>query len=237
MTAISATGKSGVAASRVYHRSEALPAPAMHRPLIVIDVDEVVLAFVDALEAWLGARELHLARDGFALNGNVRRTDGEAVTTVELRSLLHGFFDEAAHDMAPLPGAIDGIASFSPAADVVFLSNLPAAAAVARRTNLDALGLRHALIVNEGPKGPALARLVAGMAAPVVFMDDSPSNIASARAAVPAATLVHFVADAGFRATLTPGPDIALFTGDWDEAARFVTDNIDGYLQSTGAVE
>ena len=216
----------GDGAARIYHAAATLPPVRPDRPLVVLDVDEVVLAFLDGLDAWLAELGLHLARDSFALNGNVRRADGTPVETHELRDLLHGFFAGGADSLAPLPGALDGIAALAGLAEIVYLSNLPAAAAGARRTNLDGHGLAHPLIVNEGPKGPALARLTAAMAAPAVFVDDSPGNIASASEAAGHVHLVHFVADAGFRARVAPHPGIGLLTGDWDEAARHVADHI-----------
>ena len=203
-----------------------LPTIAADRPLIVCDVDEVVLGFVAGLDQWLSAQDLWLARDGFALNGNIRHKTGQAVETSEVRQLLHGFFAERAHDLAPIDGAVDALNSMEDRATIVFLSNLPEASSQARRDNLDQLGLTQPLIVNEGPKGPALSTLSAGLDFASVFLDDSPSNITSALENVPHMEVIHFVADDGFRDQISPMAGVKLFTGDWRDVARYISAEI-----------
>lgn len=211
---------------RIHDSAGPLPPLMRRRPLVVLDVDEVVLDFLGGLEAWIAPQRLHLARDSFALNGNLRRADGTPVDVATLRDLLHEFFGDAAGDLSPLPGALDGIAALGEIAEILFLSNVPGAAAAARRRNLDAHGLAHPLIVNAGPKGPALARIRAEIAAPVIFLDDSPTNIASVVETAPEVHVVHFIADDRFRAMLDPHPGIGLLTGDWNAAASHIIGHI-----------
>lgn len=203
-----------------------LPAIADDRPLIICDVDEVVLGFVAGLDLWLGQQGLWLARDSFALNGNIRQQNGNAVDTDEVRRLLHGFFGDCAHDLAPIEGAVETLEIFEEHATVVFLSNLPETSAEARRANLDRLGLTQPLIVNEGPKGPALVSLSEGLEFASVFLDDSPSNITSALEDAPHMEVIHFVADDAFRGQISPATGVKLFTGDWNDVARYISAEI-----------
>lgn len=198
------------------------PEPRSWRPLIVCDVDEVVLGFVTGLELWLSPRGWRLARDSYALNGNIRDAEGRKAPAAKVGQLISEFFAECANDLTPLPGALDALTLLATHGDVIFLTNLPASSATARRANLDQLGLTHPLVVNEGPKGPALARLVAKVSAPVAFLDDSPDQIISAIREVPEISTIHLVPDAGFRRHLTAIAGVGLFTGDWSEAARFI---------------
>jgi len=192
------------------------------RPLIICDVDEVILSFLGSLDRWLAERELLLVRDSYALAGNLRDQTGQAVSNDAFRALMHDFLAECAHDFPPLPGALAGLEALRPHCTIIFLTNIPLSTATARRQNLDALGLRDGLIINEGPKGPALSRISASVSAPVIFIDDSPTNVTSALNEAPHITTIHMVPDEGFRAHVEIHEDVGLFTGDWDETTRYI---------------
>jgi len=209
--------------SEIYYSSHGpFPEPGSWRPLIICDVDEVVLGFVSGLELWLSPRGWRLARDSYALNGNIRDSNGIEAPAAKVEELIAEFFAECANDLTPLPGALDALNLLATYGDVIFLTNLPANSATARRANLDRLGLTHPLVVNEGPKGPALARLVSKVSAPVAFLDDSPEHIISAIKDAPDISTIHLVPDAGFRRHLTAIEGVGLFTGDWRQAVRFI---------------
>lgn len=213
---------------RIYYSNHGpLPDPDPGRPLIICDVDEVVLGFVAGLEHWLEPQGWHLTRDSFALDGNIRRRDDAVAPPQTVRELLAAFFSECSGELSPLPGAIAALDTLGKQSDIVFLSNLPATSAPQRRRNLDHLGLRCPLVVNKGPKGPMLARLTAKVVAPVMFVDDSPEHIASAIRKTPNIDTVHMVPDAGFRRHLSTIEGVGLFTGDWGDATRYILDRFE----------
>lgn len=213
---------------RIFYSSHGpLPEPDPGRPLIICDVDEVVLGFVAGLEHWLEPLGWRLTRDSYALNGNIRRRDGTIAPQQKVWDLIGDFFAECSGDLSPLPGSIAALTQLSVQGDIIFLSNLPATSASARRANLDHLGLTCPLVVNDGPKGPMLARLASGIAAPVIFLDDSPDQITSAIEEAPDVDTIHLVPDAGFRRHLTTIAGVGLFTGDWDAAARYILDRLE----------
>lgn len=193
------------------------------RPLLVCDVDEVVLHFLRAFEAYLGDNGLWLDPASFALNGNVKRTDdNQPVATAELGGLITGFFAERARRMEPIEGAHEALSSLSGVADIVFLSNVPEAFVDDRLANLADHGFAFPLVVNQGPKGPAVRAIAAAQRGPVVFIDDVPSYIASVAEHCPATSLIHFLQDRRFGRHVKPLDFVSLRTDNWPEAHRHI---------------
>lgn len=189
------------------------------RPLVVCDVDEVVLHFLRDFEDFLGGNDLWLDPASFALNGNVRRREGgEPVSTAELGELIMRFFAERTRHMQPVAGAHEALTSIADAAQVVLLSNIPEAYQDDRAANLADHGFNFPLVVNRGPKGPAVKAMADGHRASVVFIDDVPSYIASVAEHCPAANLVHFLQDHRFGRFVERFDFVSLRTDNWPEA-------------------
>lgn len=187
--------------------------------LVICDVDEVVVHFTRALETYLNERDLWLDTSSFALNGNIRRQLGnDALPASEVGKLIDDFFITRTRHLEPIEGAIESLLTIAGHADIVLLTNLPHHSAEARRENLRSHGLDFPVITNSGPKGPAIKTLAAMVNGPVVFIDDSPSFIASAYEHAPHARLVHFLHDERFARHLEPVDYVSLRTGSWEEA-------------------
>ena len=193
------------------------------RPLVICDVDEVVVHFTRELEDHLDTHGLYLSPQSFALNGNVRRKfDDEPVAHDELMGHIDQVFAERTHIMQPIDGAIEALTAIAVAADIVLLTNLPHEAGDMRRENLKGLGLVQPVVTNSGPMGPAV-RMLAGMAGgKVVFIDDSPQFLASAFEYAPDVHLVHFLHDERFARHVPEADYVSLRTGRWDEALPHV---------------
>lgn len=197
------------------------------RPLVVCDVDEVVMHFLRALEDFLGENDLWLDPASFALNGNVRRRDGNLpVPAAELGELIVRFFTERARSLEPIEGAHEALASLSRRAQVVLLSNIPAAFRDDRLANLAAHGFDYPLMVNQGPKGPAVKTMIERHAALVVFIDDVPGYVTSVAEHCPRVNLVHFLQDQRFARHVGPLDCGSFRTDNWREAH----DHIQGLL-------
>jgi len=202
------------------------------RPLVVCDVDEVVVHFTRAFEAYIALQDLWLDPRSFAINGNIRhRATGEEVAQAEVGNLIGLFFAERTRHLEPVDGAVEWLRTIADIAEIVLLSNLPHEAAGARRENLRDHGLVFPLVTNSGPKGPAIRELRREKRQSVVFIDDSPSFIASAHEHVPDAHLIHFLHDERFARHLDPLPFVSLTTGTWAEAGRHILTLIGGDRQ------
>lgn len=191
------------------------------RPLIITDADEVILQFVRPLEDFLDARGLYLDISSFRLSGNVkRRNDDVALPHEEVMALIGEFFATGVETCLPVEGAVGALSSLSEVADVLVLSNLPLSAKAGRQRNLAAHGMDYPLIVNEGPKGPAIRALIEGHAAPAVFLDDIPYHHDSAAAEAQSVHRIHFVADPRLAPLLKPAPSAHARIDCWAEAER-----------------
>ena len=199
------------------------------RPLVICDVDEVVVHFTRDFEAFLGQRGLWLDTSSFALNGNVRNSTGNhPVPNDEVGELIDVFFAERTLHMEPIEGAIEALLHIGGAADVVLLTNLPHSAGEDRRRNLAGHGLPFPVVTNSGPKGPAIRQLATRAGAATVFIDDSPSFITSAFEHAPDVHLVHFLHDERFARHIAPFDYLSLRTGLWSEARPHILDIVRG---------
>jgi FMN phosphatase YigB (HAD superfamily) len=195
------------------------------RPLVICDVDEVVVHFTRDFELFLGERGLWLDTSSFALNGNIREIAGSQPVAKDKEVLLvEDYFAARTLHQQAIDGAVEALLDLSERADVVMLTNLPHTAGPDRRRNLEAHGLSFPVITNSGTKGPAVQVLAAQTEAPVVFIDDSPNFLISAREHAPQVHLVHFLHDERFARHIPPLDFVSLRTHTWDEARPHVAD-------------
>jgi hypothetical protein len=190
-----------------------------NRPLLALDVDEVVLEFIQPFSNFLDARGLGLRTDSFRLHGNVfDRETGEAIATDHFSLLMDDFFQVQSDWQTAASGAAEAVAAIAEHAEIVMLTAMPHRHHATRRANLDRLGFPYPLVTTEKPKGPAIRQLRGGTARPVAFVDDIAHNLISVRAAVADAHLFHLMAHAGLRALMPPLPDGILVVADWRDA-------------------
>ncbi|MCB1377156.1 MAG: hypothetical protein KDK89_02130 [Alphaproteobacteria bacterium] len=199
-----------------------------NRPLVICDVDEVVVHFTSEFEDFLAERGLWLDTSSFALNGNVRHNRGNhPIGNGEVAGLIDRFFVERTLHMKPIEGAIDALMHIGEHADVVLLTNLPHTSGDDRRRNLAGHGLPFPVVTNSGPKGPAVRHLASQVKTSTVFIDDSPSFIASAYEYAPDVHLVHFLHDHRFARHVETFDYLSLRTGSWREAHPHILDVLD----------
>ena len=194
------------------------------RPLLLCDVDEVVVHFLRGLEGWLDRNGLWLDPASFALNGNIRRkSDNEPVPGPEIGPALMAFFEAETASLEVIEGAAEALDQLSECGDVIMLTNLPVQFREARIDNLRAHGIHHPVVTNSGPKGPAISALAARHDAPVVFIDDNDGYLKSAAEYLPATRLVHFLQDERFGRLVEREGHIHHRTDNWPDASRYIT--------------
>lgn len=200
------------------------------RPLIVCDVDEVVLEFLNPFAAYLGSRGHELIPRSFRLNGNVvSRPGGIEASRAEVSAFLEAFYDAQHEWQTPVETAADALKRLSADADIVFLTAMPPRHQGVRRGLLDALDMTYPMIATEDAKGPAVKSLHGGRPLPLVFVDDITANLQSVRTNAPEALLVNLMANATFRALAPhPGDGVAI-ARDWPHAEELIGDHFHGH--------
>lgn len=187
------------------------------RPLIICDVDEVVVHFIREFEEYIGKSGLSLKPGNPAEPYHVfENRTGLAISTASAFELVNEFFIKHTRSMKAINGAVEGLTALSNSATVVVLTNLPHFAGDDRRANLSMLGLDFPVITNSGPKGPAINEIASRTNAPVVFIDDSQHFIQSAFDHAPDVHLIHFLHDERF-SKFVPNLDfVSLRADNWN---------------------
>lgn len=190
------------------------------RPLLIVDADEVLLAFARGFDIFLAKNDCYLDLVSYRLHGNVKR-DGAALIDVEVTALL----DEFRADLDWLEAVDDAfavLASLGKDMNVVVLSNVSPSQAPGQLRNLATHGLDVPLLANSGPKGPAVKTLAKRAGGPVFFVDDIPTHHSSVAELAPDVVRIHFVGDEKLRPLMPPSPHAHLRVDDWREIEAFV---------------
>ncbi len=192
------------------------------RPLVIVDVDEVLGLFMDGFGTFIAQRGYELRFERFALFQNIYRPGGTShVDLAEGRALFDAFFRTGCGELEPAPGAVEALRRLRPRAEILILSNAPASAEQLRGDWLKRHGLPHALILSSGPKGPITSALVAQTSGKTAFVDDLLSNLDSvAEHSPPTATFQH-VADLRLR-PLAPRSERHPRIDDWAELGEAI---------------
>lgn len=166
----------------------------MTKPLIISDCDEVLLFMVKYFKEWLeeeGAVTFQLNGSDF-VNSMRWTASGEVLAAEDIWKYLGYFFDTEMHRQMPIVGAVESINQLQEHADVVILTNLVDKRRDVRAEQLAKVGINAPVFTNQGPKGPALAKIIAEYApSKAVFIDDLPQHHESARETLPQITTLH----------------------------------------------
>lgn len=188
------------------------------RPLLLVDVDEVLGLFMQGFGRFLEDRGLEFRVDRFALFQNIYRPgETQHLPIDEGRSHFDDFFRLGCGDMEPAPGATQALRTLSQRANVVILTNAPGPARMARARWLARHGMDYPLVLNTGPKGPSAAAMAGQVRAQAAFIDDLISNLDSVAETAPAVSRFQMVADPRLRPLAPSAPDRHRRIDDWRE--------------------
>ncbi|MCJ8309275.1 MAG: hypothetical protein HRU27_12685 [Rhizobiaceae bacterium] len=197
------------------------------KPLLICDVDEVVLHLVDPFVQVLEERGYVLKDHSFRLTGNVfDARSGREATQEEVWAGLTQLFEEQAKRQAIVDGVVDNLVALADRIDVVFLTNMPHEFRDIRRQHLASHGLDFPLITNTRSKVPAIQTLFDHCAHPVGFIDDTPKNLEQVRDSVEGVHLFHFMANERFRELAGDIEGVDFSTGDWAHAHTHIRDTL-----------
>ena len=193
------------------------------KPLIICDVDEVLLKFIESLEQYLDRNGYWLDKKSFALNGNIKHHGGhDPADTDKVRNLIYSFFAEETANLTLVDGACEALDALSGHAEIVLLTNMPDRFRDARLENLINHGIHHPVVTNIGPKGPAAIEISRKAGNPVFFLDDTPGNVKSVKTALPDAHIIHFIADSCFAELVENIDGVSLRSSDWPETLEHI---------------
>jgi hypothetical protein len=188
------------------------------RPLLLVDVDEVLGLFMQGFGRFLEGRGLEFRVDRFALFQNIYRPgEAEHLPIDEGRSHFDDFFRLGCGDMEPAPGAVEALRVLSHRSNVVILTNAPGPARMARARWLARHGMDYPLVLNTGPKGPLAAGMVSQVRGRAAFIDDLISNLDSVAERAPTVSRFQMVADPRLRPLAPAAPDRHRRIDDWRE--------------------
>jgi hypothetical protein len=199
------------------------------RPLVVVDVDEVLGLFMKGFGDFLaGQYGLELRVERYALFQNIFRPQAaEPLPEADGKALFHAFFRTHCGEMEPAPGAIAALGRLHRTAEIVILSNAPPEAEALRVAWLRKHGLSHPLLLNTGPKGPITAALVGQSRGRSAFIDDILVNLDSVADHAPQTATFQHVADTRLQA-LAPTSTRHRRIDDWAELALAVEEAVAG---------
>ncbi|MGE5502569.1 MAG: hypothetical protein ACM3W4_11665 [Ignavibacteriales bacterium] len=186
------------------------------RPLVIVDVDEVLAKFMAGFERFIGRHGYEMRVERFALFQNIYPAGATDHVGLERGvELFNSFFEHGADDLEPAEGAADALADISGRADVVILTNAPPHGRQARSGWLKTHGFDYPLVINSGLKGPAAAELSRRTAGASAFIDDLLPNLESVAEAAPAVTRFQMVADERLRPLAPCAPERHARHDEW----------------------
>ncbi|MGB7418642.1 MAG: HAD family hydrolase [Erythrobacter sp.] len=205
----------------------------MTRPLVISDCDEVILHMVSPFRDWLAESQgvnFHLEGANFSESMRWSATD-ELLEPKDIWRMLGGFFDTEMERQMPIAGAIEALNELAEVADVVVLTNLVDERRENRAAQLAAHGLEAPVYTNQGPKGPALQRIVEERGpSRALFIDDLAQHHASVKEHSPDVLRLHMCGEP----MIAGGIDCAHRAGHaharidrWDQALPWVKEQLE----------
>lgn len=197
------------------------------RPLIVCDVDDVVLHFFAPFLAFIDAEGHEFLPRSFRLTGNiVSKTNGSVLEEKDVHRLIEAFFEAQEQWQTPFDRVVDTLGEFSKDADIVFLTAMPPQFWEQRRRLLDRLELAYPLLASLQPKGPIVRSLHRRREMPVAFVDDMAHNLHSVSEHVPECLLINLKPDSIVHRMAPAAPTGIPEANEWSQAAPLIQAHI-----------
>jgi hypothetical protein len=190
----------------------------MPRPLLICDADEVLVQFATTFESFIALQGWTLDLESFALHGNIKNASGDAASKEKISALIADFFETSVESCPAVAGAAEALAEIAKRADVLVLTNAPAAQRARREASLASLGMPYKVFANEGLKGKAVKELIADRKSPIAFVDDMPFHHTSVAEHAAHVHRLHLIAEPRLQALLPKAIDAHARIDTWVEA-------------------
>jgi hypothetical protein len=200
-----------------------------NRPLIISDCDEVLLHMVAPFRDWLDeVHDIDFAIDTHDWSKALtRRSDKSPIEPAIIWQMLGGFFDTEMHRQKPITGAIETITKLSEIADIAILTNLQDHRNTDRAVQLKAVGIDAPIYTNQGPKGDALARIVAEYKPSVtVFIDDMAGHHESVGSVQSEVWRLHMIGEPMMAPHFPAAPHAHARIDNWADAHIWIEDKL-----------
>jgi hypothetical protein len=195
------------------------------RPLLVTDVDDVIVHFTRGFELFLATRGLHFTWERYSLIDCIRANGTlDTVPADEVARLLGEFIVTGLEHLDQVEGAAEALSRLyvQQNMQVVVLSSSPHAQRAERLANLESHGMDYPLVVGASDKGTVLQVLAERVSAPIVFVDDLPRHHVAVRNAAPRVARVHVVADRRLRSLFGDITMCDHVAESWEDAERAI---------------
>ena len=201
--------------------------PSNNRPLIVCDIDEVVLEFLTPFQSFLLAQDKELRANSFALHGNIFDLNSNtAVENQKVSSLIEDFFADQLNWQMLLPDVDLVLKELSQDMDVIFLTAMPPHHFEKRKTLLEQFDLTFPLIATEDAKGPILKDANALVDDHVFFIDDMIYNHHSVAEHAPDTHHISIMGNQEFKAIAPDLDDYIYDAENWADLKNHIQSKI-----------
>lgn len=192
-------------------------------PLLVCDIDEVVLEFLTPFMNFLDARGLELQPNSFALNGNIfDKSSNIFVHNQTVKQLIEAFYKEQAKWQTPVNSALSVLANLAPDLDIIFISAMPSQHHKTRLDLLNHFNFTYPLIAKEQSKGPIVKAIHNHRNQPLFFIDDMNYNHRSVRKYHTNAYHIALMANQAFQAIAPPYDAYVEQCDNWHSVENYI---------------
>ncbi|MEM0922785.1 MAG: hypothetical protein AAGF44_01295 [Pseudomonadota bacterium] len=189
------------------------------RPLLAVDADEVMVLLAAHLKRFLASHDIVFRLTSYRLEGSMIPVGSETPIAFEdCLTWIGRFFESEVTRQEEVEGAAAALERLADLAQIMVLTNVPRHGKPGRIENLAALGMGYPLVENAGGKGPALAWMAERVGRPMIFIDDSRNQIASAATTCPEVERIHFTGAELVCDVLDPAPEAQHHAKSWAEA-------------------
>ncbi|MGL4404631.1 MAG: hypothetical protein ACRCT6_02660 [Notoacmeibacter sp.] len=187
-----------------------------NRPLIVSDIDEVILNFVQPFKEYLDHQGFVLRTETYKLTGNVFEKGSDKPTEgPEVFKMLSHFFVTQSEWQDLVDGALPALNRLHEHFDIVLLTAMPHAHREERISFMREIGVPFPILTVESDKGHSVAHLAKGRPG-VAFIDDLAHNHESVAAHAPETHLFQYMAFREFDGPLPIPPLHTQYHEDWE---------------------
>lgn len=186
------------------------------RPMILCDVDEVVLEFLTPFMDFLTSQGVQLGCNTFALNGNIFDLEtGIVQSNQSVNKLINQFYLDQNEWQYPVSQVHAVLNRLSEKSDIVFLTAMPEQFRAQRQRLLKRYDFNYPIIAQETAKGPLSKAVHQARSQPIFFIDDMLYNHQSVHQHLPNANHIFFMANGTFKKLAPPLDPYIYNAHDW----------------------